>query len=307
MSASVRLRPPRTEVAVDVLIPRYDEPVDVVDLTLAAAAGYAATTSAWLLDDGEDDEMAALAEDHGVGYIRRPVHDHAKAGTSTTRSAGLMRCMAIIGSRLRRRSRFSGGDLGHFDDDDRLAFADAGARHAGRLRAACPAPRGLSRRCSSARSRAARTVSTRPLLRDQCHLQRAALDEVGGFPTHSITGEDFEFLSIGLHERGWRSAYLPEGSGERARPRGHGLVRDLEAAALGASGCLLRCRASSVPGCCLASARNTCSRRVLAVRLDDLIYMSFLVVRDLVRRAAARRSDCTRSSCSTSPRTSSWR
>src|SRR3954453_11950427 len=38
--------------------------------------------------------------------------------------------------------------------------------------------------------------------------RRDALEEVGGFPTDSVT-EDFE-LSILLREHGWEAAYLPE-------------------------------------------------------------------------------------------------
>ena len=38
--------------------------------------------------------------------------------------------------------------------------------------------------------------------------RREAFESVGGFPTNSLT-EDFE-LSIVLHERGWRSAYVPD-------------------------------------------------------------------------------------------------
>jgi cellulose synthase (UDP-forming) len=38
--------------------------------------------------------------------------------------------------------------------------------------------------------------------------KRAALEDVGGFPEGSVT-EDFE-LSVHMHERGWRSAYVPE-------------------------------------------------------------------------------------------------
>ena len=38
--------------------------------------------------------------------------------------------------------------------------------------------------------------------------RREALESVGGFPTDSLT-EDFE-LSIGLHELGWKSVYVPE-------------------------------------------------------------------------------------------------
>jgi cellulose synthase (UDP-forming) len=38
--------------------------------------------------------------------------------------------------------------------------------------------------------------------------RREAFESVGGFPTNSLT-EDFE-LSIWLHERGWRSVYVPD-------------------------------------------------------------------------------------------------
>jgi cellulose synthase (UDP-forming) len=38
--------------------------------------------------------------------------------------------------------------------------------------------------------------------------RREALEDAGGFPEGSVT-EDFE-LSVRLHERGWRSAYVPE-------------------------------------------------------------------------------------------------
>jgi cellulose synthase (UDP-forming) len=38
--------------------------------------------------------------------------------------------------------------------------------------------------------------------------RRSALEEIGGFPEESLT-EDFE-LSVHLHERGWRTAYVPE-------------------------------------------------------------------------------------------------
>jgi cellulose synthase (UDP-forming) len=74
-------KPPTRPVAVDVFIPRYDEPAEVVELTLVAAAGmHGDDVRVWLLDDGDSDEMRRLAAMHGVGYLRRPVHDHAKAG-----------------------------------------------------------------------------------------------------------------------------------------------------------------------------------------------------------------------------------
>src|SRR5947208_1539740 len=69
---------PSRPAATDVLIPRYDEPREVVELTVAAVAGLLGSdVRGWLLDDGDSDEMRRLAEDHGIGHMRRPVHDHA--------------------------------------------------------------------------------------------------------------------------------------------------------------------------------------------------------------------------------------
>ncbi|MBV8987578.1 MAG: glycosyltransferase, partial [Solirubrobacterales bacterium] len=65
----------------DVFIPVYKEPPEIVDLTVAAAVGLrGAEVRVWVLDDGNDDAMRDLAERYGVGYIRRAEHTGAKAG-----------------------------------------------------------------------------------------------------------------------------------------------------------------------------------------------------------------------------------
>ena len=72
---------PSQRLAVDVFVPVYKEPVDIVDLTVAAAAGLrGAEVRVWVLDDGNDDAMRDLAARYGVGYIRRDEHTGAKAG-----------------------------------------------------------------------------------------------------------------------------------------------------------------------------------------------------------------------------------
>ncbi|HTD76045.1 MAG TPA: glycosyltransferase, partial [Chloroflexota bacterium] len=74
-------RPPTQRVAVDVFIPVYKEPPEIVDLTVAAATGLrGAEVRVWILDDGNDDAMRDLAQRYGVGYIRRAEHSGAKAG-----------------------------------------------------------------------------------------------------------------------------------------------------------------------------------------------------------------------------------
>ena len=76
-----RASPWMEDVSVDVLIPVRGEPVDVVAPTLHAATRLlGADVKVCLLDDGDSDDMAALAERAGVRYIRRSAHEGAKAG-----------------------------------------------------------------------------------------------------------------------------------------------------------------------------------------------------------------------------------
>ncbi|WP_297610498.1 UDP-forming cellulose synthase catalytic subunit [uncultured Sutterella sp.] len=68
---------------VDVFIPIYNEPLDVIRPTVNAAASMdwpAEKLHVWILDDGSRDEIENFARAAGVGYIRREKHDHAKAG-----------------------------------------------------------------------------------------------------------------------------------------------------------------------------------------------------------------------------------
>src|SRR5581483_6319886 len=71
----------RAPIPVDVLIPFYHEPLDVVEPTVRAATRLrSATVRIALLDDGGSPEMEALARRHGVRYIHRPERQGAKAG-----------------------------------------------------------------------------------------------------------------------------------------------------------------------------------------------------------------------------------
>ncbi len=68
---------------VDVYIPTYNEPLDVVRDTVLAAQciDYPRDKmNIYLLDDGKRREFAVFAADVGVGYITRSDNNHAKAG-----------------------------------------------------------------------------------------------------------------------------------------------------------------------------------------------------------------------------------
>lgn len=68
------------KVTVDVFIPVYGEPVEEIRETAIAARDMYGLHKTYILDDGESDAVKVMAKSVGVGYLRRPRHDHAKAG-----------------------------------------------------------------------------------------------------------------------------------------------------------------------------------------------------------------------------------
>lgn len=68
---------------VDVFIPTYNEPLEVVKPCLLAATDLdwpRGKLNVWVLDDGGREEFRKFAQSCGAHYIARTRHDHAKAG-----------------------------------------------------------------------------------------------------------------------------------------------------------------------------------------------------------------------------------
>jgi cellulose synthase (UDP-forming) len=203
-------RPPTRRVAVDVFVPVYKEPVDIVDLTVAAARGLrGAEVRVWVLDDGNDDDMRDLAARHGVGYIRRDEHTGAKAGNiNNALSVTDAPFICVFDSDHVADPAFLEATLGYMEDDG-VAFVQTPQYYANvessRIAAASWSQQALFFG-TIARGKdglgAVFCCGTNVLFR------RSAFESVGGFPTNSLT-EDFE-LSIWLHELGWESVYVPD-------------------------------------------------------------------------------------------------
>lgn len=79
--ARLRAMPTSGLPSVDVYIPTYSEPLDVLEKTVTGALclDYPNFT-VWVLDDGRRPWLKAYCEEKGVGYITRPDNAHAKAG-----------------------------------------------------------------------------------------------------------------------------------------------------------------------------------------------------------------------------------
>lgn len=68
---------------IDIMIPTYNEDLDVVRATVYASLGVdwpKEKLNIYILDDGKRDSFRDFAADVGVHYIRRPTNEHAKAG-----------------------------------------------------------------------------------------------------------------------------------------------------------------------------------------------------------------------------------
>ena len=203
-------RGPSRWVSVDVFIPVYKEPPEIVDLTVAAAVGLrGAEVRVWVLDDGNDDAMRDLAGRHGVGYIRRPEHTGAKAGNinhALTKTDAEF--IAVFDSDHVADSGFLEATLGHMDDP-KVAFVQTPQYYANtdtsRIAAASWSQQALF---FGAIARGKDGLDAVFCCGTNVLFRRTAFESVGGFPTNSLT-EDFE-LSIHLHEKGWRSVYVPD-------------------------------------------------------------------------------------------------
>ena len=67
--------------AVDVFIPTYNEPMDVLEKTITGALCLEYPSfQVWVLDDGRRPWLKEFCRDKGVGYLTRPDNAHAKAG-----------------------------------------------------------------------------------------------------------------------------------------------------------------------------------------------------------------------------------
>lgn len=66
---------------VDVLIPTYNEPLDVLERSIVGALNLDYPNfTVWVLDDGDRDWLRDFCAETGARYLRRAEHKHAKAG-----------------------------------------------------------------------------------------------------------------------------------------------------------------------------------------------------------------------------------
>ncbi len=199
---------------VDVYVPVYKEPLDMVRRTLRAAVDLRYPHKTWLLDDARRPELRALAAELGCHYLTRPDNKHAKAGNlnhALSETSGDF--VAVFDADHIPQPHALDLMLGFFTDPavamvqapqdyfniDALQYANnersGGLWHDQSFFYNISQP---GRDYHEAASCAGTSVVYR----------RSALEEIGGIPTDTIT-EDVH-TSLKLHKRGYKVPFLNE-------------------------------------------------------------------------------------------------
>lgn len=201
--------PARSDLTVDVLVPTYDEPVEVLRATLLGCRALRYPHTTWLLDDGRRPELAELARELGARYLTRPDNRHAKAG-NINHALGHLEgdLVAVLDADHVPLPHFLDTMVRYFEDPDVvLAQAPhefynldsiqhvAEDRHEQSLffRVICP---GKDRHNGAFWCGSGTVIRREPLV------------EIGGVQTATIA-EDFH-TTIVLHQRGWKTRYHEE-------------------------------------------------------------------------------------------------
>jgi len=198
--------------AVDVLIPTYNESTELLRETVLCAVNMRYPHKTWVLDDGNRPEVRQLAEEFNCGYIAREKRDHAKAGNlnnalkqingefivtlDADHVASPELIDEMIGFFADPHVAIVQGTQDFYNLDSfqhQVDFDSKVGWQQQELFFSVIQP-------GKDRHNAAFYCGSPGMLR------RAALDEIGGFPTESIT-EDMH-TSLRLQKNGWRTIYI---------------------------------------------------------------------------------------------------
>ncbi|MCM1983981.1 glycosyltransferase family 2 protein [Lyngbya confervoides] len=199
---------------VDVLIPTYEEPLFILKRTVIGcqAMTYAPKTI-YLLDDTRRSEVKALAATLGCKYLTRPHNHHAKAGNLNHALPQIQgELVVIFDADFVPTQNFLTRTVGFFQDPQvglvqtpqSFYNPDPIARNLGLEQRLTPEEEVFYRQVQRVRDGVGAVVCAGTSF----VVRRAALDQVGGFVTESLS-EDF-FTGIQLAAQGYRLVYLNE-------------------------------------------------------------------------------------------------
>ncbi|HET6845851.1 MAG TPA: glycosyltransferase family 2 protein, partial [Anaerolineales bacterium] len=202
---------PRSGLTVDILIPTYDESLDILEATLVGCNQISYPHHTYILDDGQRPAVRDLTLRMGCQYLVRENNEHAKAGNinaALPRTSGEF--VVVLDADTVPQRDFLQRTLGYFDDP---------------LLAVVQMPQEFYNRDSIQHDRQSaswheQSLFFRVIEPGKNHsnsafwcgspsvIRRSALDDIGGVAMSTIT-EDIH-TSVRWHSRGWTSYFLNE-------------------------------------------------------------------------------------------------
>ncbi|MEV0587152.1 cellulose synthase catalytic subunit [Nonomuraea sp. NPDC050310] len=204
-------RPPAVP-SVDVFVPTYGEPLEVLDNTFrhVARMRWNGPLTLWALDDGARPEVEELAARHGFRYSSRPDRGHLKKAGNLNHGLSLSDgdLVAVFDADFAPRPDFL-DHLAPYLEDPKIAIAqspqffDTGADLPWVQRTAGAAQELFYRWLQPSRDAdgGAICVGSNVLYR------RSALETIGGFP--KIDHSEDIYTSVALMRHGLRTKYVP--------------------------------------------------------------------------------------------------
>lgn len=193
-------------VGVDVFIPVYGEPLEIIRETATAARDMYGYHKTYILDDGKSDRVEKLARDIGVGYIRREKNINYKAGNiNHALQVTSGEYFVILDADFVPNPRFLYETLPFFNDDE-VAFVQTPQYYGNHDTFIATAANYMQHvfyslvQAGKNRFNAAFCVGTNVVFR------RSAVEIIGGIYDKSKS-EDI-WTSLKLHERGLKSVYI---------------------------------------------------------------------------------------------------
>jgi cellulose synthase (UDP-forming) len=207
----VPFAPAPDNLEVDIFIPTYNEEQDVLEATLIGCNKVRYPHTTYVLDDGDRTWVKNLAEQMGIMYISRPVHDHAKAGNinyALTQTSGDY--IVLLDADMVPQPEYLDWTLGYFSDD-KLAliqmpqefYNQDSIQHA--ANATYWHEQSLFFRVIQPGKNYTNSAFW---CGSPSVLRRKALEDVGGVATETIT-EDIH-TTVRLHSRGWKTLFVNE-------------------------------------------------------------------------------------------------
>ncbi|HEX2027759.1 MAG TPA: glycosyltransferase [Nitriliruptorales bacterium] len=205
----VELPPPGdTWFSIDVFIPTYGEPLDVLRRTVRSAVAMEGAHRTYVLDDACRDEVRALAAELGAHYIPRESSEGAKAGNLNHALARTQGDLFVVfdADHVARRD-FLQHLVGYFEDPD-VALVQSPQFYGNAIWN--PVARGAWRQQAvfyGPIKRGKHGLGSAFLCGTNAIIRRDAILQVGGFDTATVT-EDVA-TSLELHRHGWKTVYFP--------------------------------------------------------------------------------------------------